>query len=108
MDKQLQMLALCRRAGKLVMGFDAVKESAANAEAYLLAISKEISPKTRKEMEYLKQRYQLPMLTISAALDDLWYILGKRSGVFSVTDRSLAQKLMNDASSTEAKQEEKL
>ena len=108
MDKQLQMLALCRRAGKLVMGFEAVKQSAVNAQAFLLAVSSEVSPKTRKEVEYIKQKYHLPMLTISATLDDLWYILGKRSGVFSVTDQSLAQKLMNDASSAEAKQEGKL
>lgn len=106
MDKVVQTLALCRRAGKLVMGFDAVRDSAVSGKAQVLAVSEGLSPRTLQEVSFWKEKYHLPLVQVSAGLDDLWYILGKRVGVFSVTDKSLAGKLISDAANAHAKQED--
>lgn len=95
--KVLQSLALCRRAGKLVMGFDPVRETVLKGQAELLAVSRESSEKTRKEIGYLSERYHVPVILLNEGINDLWYILGKRAGVFSVTDAMLAEKLRRDA-----------
>lgn len=97
MDKVVQTLALCRRAGKLVMGFDAVHDSAISGKARVLAFSEELSPRTRRAVLFWTEQYHLPFVQIQAGLDELWYILGKRVGVFSVIDQSLAGKLITDA-----------
>lgn len=104
----LQTLGLCRRAGKLAAGFDMVKQSVRRGQACLLAVSEEISPKTKKELEYLSRQGNLPMVILAASLNDLWYITGQRAGVFSITDPSLAEKLRRElgANGAGAKQEE--
>ena len=101
----LRELAFCRRAGKLVIGFDPVTESVRRGQARLLAVSEEISEKTRKEMSYLSKRYQIPFLILHESINDLWYILGKRAGVFSVTDAALAEKVRQSAAGTPLREE---
>ena len=104
----LQILGLCRRAGKLAAGFDRVKQSVLRGQAYLLAVSEEISPKTKKEIEYLGRQEGLPIVTLAAGVNDLWYITGQRAGVFSITDQALAEKILRElgADGAKAKQEE--
>lgn len=100
--KVLQTLSLCRRAGKLAIGFDAVKETVLKGRSKLLVVSEESSEKTRKEIQYLSERYNVPMIELHEGINDLWYILGKRAGVFSVTDAQLAGKLGRDIAAEDA------
>lgn len=97
MNKVLQTLSLIKRAGKLVSGFDAVKDSLAGKNAKLLAASSGLSPHTLKEVQYLQQKYDVPLLLLDESLDELEYQLGKRSGVFSIIDSGLGEKLSRDA-----------
>lgn len=95
MNKIVQILSLCKRAGKLVMGFDVVKESLEKRTAQLLVISNGLSDKTVKEVNFLSNKYNIQLVTIDLTLDELWYVVGKRVGVFSVTDKALSQKLIS-------------
>lgn len=108
MNKVLQLLSLCRRAGKLILGFDAVKDSLQQGKAKWIVLSSDLSEHTKKEIRYLSEQYETPLLVIEATLDDLWNQLGKRVGVFSVIDQALGEKLAKEAAQTAAKQEEKL
>ncbi len=93
MNKLLQALALCRRAGKLSLGFDPAREAAESGKAALLICSAGLSDNTKKEIRFLSSQTGLPLLEVPATLDELWYILGKRAGVLAVTDSSLARKV---------------
>lgn len=108
MNKLLQDLTLCKRAGKLAMGFDAVKETAQNGTASLLVVSRGASKNTQKELKFLAEQYAVPLIEIDETLNDLWYALGKRVGVMSVLDKALGGKVTDDASQATAKWEEKL
>lgn len=88
-----QLLSLCLRAGKLAMGFDPVKEAVLKGKACLLAASLHASQNTRERMRVLAEEHRLPLVFLNEALDDLWYILGKRVGVLCVTDSALGQKI---------------
>ena len=89
----LQTLGLCKRAGKLILGIDSVKEAAGRGTACLLAVSAGVSDNTMKEMKFIGEQYDIPLVVIDASLDDLWYILGKRVGVMCVTDQALGSKI---------------
>ena len=93
--KAVSTLSLCRRAGKLVTGFDAVAECAASGDARLLAAASDISAKTRKEIVFLADKYNIPMTTVPATMDELLHVLGKRVGVMAVTDSGLAGAISN-------------
>lgn len=95
-SKVLQDLSLIKRAGKLVLGFDVVKASLADQSAFLLVTANDLSEKTKKEVAFLKDKFNIPHITINHTLDELWYVLGKRVGVMSVTDKGLSEKIKND------------
>lgn len=93
MDKIIQMISMCKRAGKIQLGFDVVKKAMQDGSAELVIVSSDLSPKTLKETAYLTSQFDIPLVTINYTLDELWYILGKRAGVIAVTDYSLAEKI---------------
>lgn len=93
MDKLLQAITLAKRAGKLIMGFDVVKSSLQKGEAFLLITASDISEKTDKEARFLSEQFECPRIAVPYTLDALWYAVGKRVGVMSVTDEGLANKI---------------
>lgn len=96
MNKVIQDISLCKRAGKIIMGFDVVKESLINQTAELLVVANDVSPKTMKEVNFLSTKYGVELIVIEATLDELWYILGKRVGVLAITDKGLGEKIRKD------------
>lgn len=93
MNKSIQVLSLCKRAGKLILGFDVVKQSLIDKTAQFIVVSNDVSPKTLKEVDFYSAKYQVKAITINATLDELWYIIGKRVGVMSITDKALGEKI---------------
>ena len=65
-----QAVSLCRKAGALTMGFDAVEEACVKSKAWLVMTASDISPKT---------------------LQRLNYAVGDLVAVYAVTDRNLAK-----------------
>ena len=89
-------LSLCRRAGKLSMGFDQVKESVQKGNAQLILLARDLSPKTAQEIRFLAQPKGIHCQEIAYTMDELWYLIGKRIGVAAVTDRGFAAKLTGE------------
>lgn len=88
---------MCKRASLLIMGFDVVKKSMQDGSAELIIVASDLSPKTLKEVIYLSSQFEIEVLTIKQTLDELWYILGKRAGVLSITDYKLSKKILAEA-----------
>lgn len=91
MNKLLSLLSLTRRAGKLGLGFDPVKESVQKREAELVLLAADLSPKTKKEEQWFCRSAGCAVREIPASMDEIWYAVGKRSGVLAITDRGLAE-----------------
>ena len=96
MNRIVQDLSLCKRANKIVMGFDVVKQSLDNGSAYILLVAKDLSAKSLKEVNFLSDKYDVKCIGVDITLDELWYILGKRVGVLSITDEGLSKKIIAD------------
>ncbi len=90
-------LSLSKKAGKLILGFDVVKEAIQDKKAKLILLSEELSPKTRKEMDFLCGKYGVRQKELPFRLDEIWYLIGKRVGVIAVTDAGLAEKIISTA-----------
>ncbi len=95
-NKALSALALAKRAGKLVMGFDAVMKSAQKGETVLVVLASGLSPKTAKEAWFRCERLNAVVLTADISLDETEYVLGKRAGIFGITDKGF-RKLVETA-----------
>lgn len=93
MNKQLGNLGLCRKAGCLILGFDAVKKAAQQGEAKLLLCTADISEKTKKEVRFFSDRYQILMREIPFNMEQVQDVIGKRIGVLAVTSENFADLL---------------
>lgn len=98
-DRFVSLLCLCRKAGRLVVGFDRVKESMQTGAASLVVLASDASPKTKKETVYIAAGCSVRVVECDATVEELWYKLGKRSAVLSVTDPGLAARLLETAAS---------
>ncbi|MBO6301116.1 MAG: ribosomal L7Ae/L30e/S12e/Gadd45 family protein [Ruminiclostridium sp.] len=91
MNNRLATIGLCRRAGKLVLGFDAVvaeiKSPKKTVSGVLLA--SDLSEKTKKEVRYECEKAGTAVDEIPETLDELKRITGKRAGVIAVLDDGL-------------------
>ncbi|MEA5011617.1 MAG: ribosomal L7Ae/L30e/S12e/Gadd45 family protein [Angelakisella sp.] len=91
-NKAMGMISLCRKAGKLKTGFDAVKETVQKGEASLVLYAADLSEKTRSSMDWeLEKAFDPPNRRILAVtMEELSTVCGKRTGVLAVLDDGLA------------------
>lgn len=91
MDKLLGALSLCRKAGKLVMGFDPVAESAAKGKAQLVLLAADLAEGSRKRALRFCDAAGLEPRALPLTQQELLAVTPKRTGVFAVIDKGLAQ-----------------
>ncbi len=89
----INLLTMCRRAGRMVMGFDSAKDAVMTGKAYCVCIVKDLSPKTVKEIEFICTRDGIPILKLDAEMDEMWGALGKKVGILGICDGGFAKKL---------------
>lgn len=86
----LGALGLCRKAGKLIHGFDRVEEAAMRGKVSLVLIASDASPRTLNHMQEscagVVACEQMPLTTQQLAV-----LTPKPAAVFGVTEEHLAQ-----------------
>ena len=87
----LGALGLCKKAGKLIIGFDVVGESIRRGNVALLVLAEDLSPKSAGRITALAAERKVRHLTIGAAMDDIERLLGKRAGILAIADQGLAE-----------------
>ena len=103
----LGLLGICRKAGRIKLGFDPVLEGLANGPC-LIIFSSDISPKTKERMIKKAEGFNAEHITIAETSDEIWYALGKRVAVMAITDRGLAQRAVELYKANENHDEEDL
>ena len=92
-EQLLSFLSLTKRAGRLALGFDVVKEAVLKQRTGLVLCTSDLSPKTEKEINLICSRAGVERRTIPATMDEIWFLVGKHSGILAVTDAAFAKKL---------------
>lgn len=88
----LGLLGICRRAGKLAVGFDASAAAIKKGVARVVLLAEDVSKKTAKELQFLAAGTALPVLTLPFSKDQVGAALGleKPVGALAVTDAGFA------------------
>lgn len=93
----LSTIGLCKRAGKLVTGFEAVteglKDPALGIKGVILA--SELSEKTRKEVRFHCEKAGVPLAEVQLTLEEISSVIKKKTGILAVTDEGLYKSLIN-------------
>lgn len=101
-SKLMSLLSLCRKAGKLVTGFDEVRQAIWCSEAKLIILSCDLSPKRAEDIEYTAGSVSpaVKVVRSSHTMDELMQVLGRRTGIIAVTERGLADSVEAACSQT--------
>ncbi len=97
-DKLLSLLGICRKAGKLVHGFDAVAESVKKHEACLVLTAKDLSPKSAKEIGFISNKANVEVISAPVTISEIEGKTGKRAGILAVTDKGLREAVKSEIS----------
>ena len=82
-DRLLSFLGICRRAGKIVIGNDPVKEAIETDKALLVIMASDISPNTLKKISPVIKVKGVPCFTAKRTKDEISFSLGKACAVLS-------------------------
>jgi len=85
-----QAVSLCRKAGALTMGFDAVEDACVKGKAWLVIVASDASAKTMQRLNYAVGDL-VDVITMPLTQDRLADISRKPVAVYAVTDRNLAK-----------------
>lgn len=92
-DAFLSTLGLCKRAGRLVFGFETVKNAVLKGEAEVVFSATDLSQKTLKELVFLCETYELEHICTNYDMRTLGGAIGKLTGIIAVTDEGFAKLL---------------
>ncbi|MBQ6864935.1 MAG: ribosomal L7Ae/L30e/S12e/Gadd45 family protein [Clostridia bacterium] len=88
-EKTLSYLGLCRRAGKLALGHDAVAESVRTGSAKLCLLTSDASPRHKRELDAAHNTVKVFEMPVTA--QELSFAIGKKVCVLAVTDDGFAK-----------------
>lgn len=86
-------MGLARRAKKLCIGHDEVKASVTSGRALLIILTADASERLKKEMAHLSEN--ITIIRTNALMTDMALHIGKRSGIYSVTDNGLKDLILS-------------
>lgn len=87
----LGTIGLCRRAGKLIFGFDAVKDEIMKVGSKVsgVIIADDLSEKTKKEVRFICGKYEKAVCQPEITMDEIKGVIGKYTGILGILDNGL-------------------
>ena len=91
----MNFLGLSRKAGNLQIGHDSVIESIVKDKSELLILASDASERLKNEIKHAATygNRNIPVIESPFLMVDYYNGIGKKSAVFSVTDKSFKEKL---------------
>jgi predicted RNA-binding protein YlxR (DUF448 family) len=87
----LNTLGLCKRAGKMITGFDAVVADIAKAAGVLITM--DLSEKSKKEITFHCQKHGKKVVEINHTMLEIESVLNKKTGIIAILDGGLFKSL---------------
>ena len=100
MDKVLNFLGLCKRAGSLVTGEDGALGAARSGEARLIMLASDAAENTSKKAGFYAETCGIILVRLPYGKDTLGDMLGRRvCAVMAITDKNFAKSFLEKLSS---------
>ena len=94
-DRLLSLLGICRRAGRLVIGADPVKEAVETDKAFLVLSASDISQNTEKKVRAtVEAKGNVQYCIIQRTKDEISFSLGKTCATLAIIDEGFANKFI--------------
>ncbi len=93
-ERLLGLLSICRKAGRLSLGFDPVKRAVLGGNACLVLAASDMSEKTVSEMRYLCGVSDVTFREAPVTINEIWFSVSKKAGLAAVSDAGLAGSIL--------------
>ena len=93
LNKMLGMLSLCRRAGKVTAGSDAVREAIQERQAKLILLAADLSERSRSLIERAAEAGKVPCRGIKETMPEIAQVMGRETGILAILDSGFASGL---------------
>lgn len=94
MDRIYGILGIAAKAGKVISGFDSIKEGAERKKLNLIILAHDTSDKTKKEMKFICDKYQIP-LVIFGSIEGNSHSIGKRNrAILGICDSGFSKRFL--------------
>ncbi len=90
-------LSLCRKAGKIELGFSLTEQAVKKRIVKLVVISSDAAPRTVKNTAMLCEQYNVPMLTIEKTMQQIEMAIGRKFAVAAILDENFAKLIETKA-----------
>lgn len=99
-DRFLNLLGICRKAGKLSLGHDASFGSISKNKAKLCLLSSDASERLKNEFQRTAtfEERKIPVIELEYTMQELQLAIGSKAAVMTINDKGFARKLteLND------------
>lgn len=92
-QKLTGILSICRKAGKLEIGFAPMKEALPTGKVCGVVTAADISPKTYKEVCFFCQKHGVPVAPLPLDMQQFGISIGRKAAVAAVTDRGFFDRI---------------
>lgn len=93
-DRLMNLLGLARKAGKLELGSEAVKQAVRRRRAKLVLVSADLSENTAAAAGREAERNGVRTAALPAKMNAVRDAVGRRAGLIAVTDSGFAEALL--------------
>ena len=93
MDKLLGALSLCRKAGKLRLGGDVVRQEARTGGAKLVLLTSDVAERSARQTAAACQEGKVPLRRLPLDMGELSRVAGKEYGILAVCDAGFARMI---------------
>ncbi|MCR4646174.1 MAG: ribosomal L7Ae/L30e/S12e/Gadd45 family protein [Oscillospiraceae bacterium] len=92
-QKLTGILSICRKAGRMAVGFDPMREALETGKVCGVITASDISPKTYKEVCYFCQKHNVPVEQLPMDMAVLGAAIGRKAAVVAVTDQGFFDRI---------------
>ncbi|MBR5311076.1 MAG: ribosomal L7Ae/L30e/S12e/Gadd45 family protein [Oscillospiraceae bacterium] len=92
-DRISGFLGLCRKAGKLVFGFDMTVEAMQKGSANCVLLSCDCAERTARNIKRIAEETGTEIKILPLTMDEIGYAVAKRAGVLTVCDSGFSKKI---------------
>lgn len=92
-QKIINILTICRKAGKIIPGFDAVKDAIYEGNVSCVIVTEDISDKTLKEVRFICKNCKVDIVELELDSYDMFDVVGKQAVVAAISDFGFANKI---------------
>ena len=92
-QKLTGILSICRKAGKMEIGFATMKELLPTKKISGVIVTTDISPKSSKEVHFFCQKYHVPVCNLPMTMEEIGLTIGRKAAVIGVLDAGFFDRI---------------